>query len=235
MLASYLEAVTEQGFAIVPDVASGKIVDDLVAALTHPDLQQAAMRRGGIVYGMRNLLRLSPAVRALADNAGIRALVEPVLGQCAHAVRGIFFDKTPAANWGVDWHQDLAIPVKTKRAVADFGPWSIKGGVPHALAPATVLENMLTVRLHLDDAAAVNGALQVIPSSHLSGRISDQGIAQWVQERLPVMCAVSRGGVLVMRPLLLHASAAAQTAQRRVIHLEFAAGELPQGLTWGVA
>jgi hypothetical protein len=47
------------------------------------------------------------------------------------------------------------------------------------------------------------------------------------------MCCVPRGGALLMRPLLLHASSSCVIATpRRVIHLEFAAEELPAGLEW---
>jgi hypothetical protein len=47
------------------------------------------------------------------------------------------------------------------------------------------------------------------------------------------ICTVPKGGALIMRPLLLHASSAcAIPKSRRVIHLEFASAELPQGLDW---
>jgi hypothetical protein len=37
----------------------------------------------------------------------------------------------------------------------------------------------------------------------------------------------------LMRPLLLHSSvSAAEPANRRVIHIEFAAAELPDGVQW---
>jgi hypothetical protein len=44
---------------------------------------------------------------------------------------------------------------------------------------------------------------------------------------------VPRGGTLLVRPLLLHASAPAiHPGHRRVVHLEFAANLLPGGLVW---
>jgi hypothetical protein len=51
--------------------------------------------------------------------------------------------------------------------------------------------------------------------------------------RTEFACTLPRGGVLLMRPLLLHASSpSAMPAHRRVIHIEYATGELPAGLTW---
>jgi len=46
-------------------------------------------------------------------------------------------------------------------------------------------------------------------------------------------CVVGRGGALLMRPLLLHASSPSQRpAHRRVIHLDFACEQLPNPLKW---
>lgn len=36
-------------------------------------------------------------------------------------VKGIVFDKTPAANWKVPWHQDLTICVERRIDVNGFG------------------------------------------------------------------------------------------------------------------
>jgi ectoine hydroxylase-related dioxygenase (phytanoyl-CoA dioxygenase family) len=95
---------------------------------------------------------------------------------------------------------------------------------------------MLTIRLHLDDALEANGALRVLPGSHRCGRMSDEGIEKWARSEEAVTCEVRKGGVLAMRPLLLHSSLPSQQHQpgehRRIIHLEFASGNLPNGLEW---
>ncbi len=75
--------------------------------------------------------------------------------------------------------------------------------------PVAVLERMLTVRLHLDDCDLGNGPLHVIPGSHKSGRLSAAAISDWRERLAFVPCTIPRGGVLLMRPLLLHASSPA--------------------------
>src|SRR5262245_1421546 len=110
------------------------------------------MRAG---YGLRNLLRNCPAVATLAQE--LRPLVGEALGADAFPVRGLFFDKIPGANWEVCWHQDLSIAVATRVEMPGFGGWSVKQGVVHVQPPASVLANMLTVRVHLDDCDADNG------------------------------------------------------------------------------
>jgi ectoine hydroxylase-related dioxygenase (phytanoyl-CoA dioxygenase family) len=160
-------------------------------------------------------------------------MVEERIGPMAFPVRGIFFDKRSGANWGVPWHQDLAIAVAQRIETPGFGPWSIKEGVVHVQPPREVLEGMLVVRLHLDDCDAENGALRLIPGSHLQGELGTEETRDWCRRVEPTVCEVSKGGALLMRPLILHASSAAtKVAHRRVLHVEYAVGELPNGLRW---
>lgn len=172
-------------------------------------------------------------VGELARDPAIRALVEPVLGENCFAVRGLFFDKTPDANWLVPRHQDLTIAVAKRGEVEGFGPWSQKDGVPHVQPPREVLESMLSVRLHLDECDESNGALRVVPGSHESGKLSAPEIAAWFQRRGEVVVPVPLGGALLFRPLLIHASSpACSPRHRRVVHLEFAACESLETLKW---
>jgi ectoine hydroxylase-related dioxygenase (phytanoyl-CoA dioxygenase family) len=172
-------------------------------------------------------------VRTIARSGVVRSLVEPVLGPNCFAVRGILFDKTPEANWKVVWHQDLTIAVQQKREAPGFGPWSEKAGVTHVQPPMEILERMLAVRLHLDDCGMENGPLRVLPGSHRTGRLSATDIAAWRERTPETICAALRGSALLMQPLLLHASSAAGVAaHRRVLHLEWAAAELPHELCW---
>jgi hypothetical protein len=226
-------AVERDGFAIVPEVVAPEVVDGLIAALDALAPSAAVLQRGGRTYAMRDLLRQVPAVRRLAGSDELRALVGAVLGPEAFLVRALLFDKTPEANWPVPWHQDLTIAVKARADVPGYGPWTIKGGVPHVRPPIEVLQGMLTLRVHLDDCAAMRGPLRVLPGSHAHGRVQAAGIRRWLEAVPPVSCHVPRGGVVVMRPLILHASSpATDPRHRRVIHLEYAAEHLPGNVKW---
>jgi ectoine hydroxylase-related dioxygenase (phytanoyl-CoA dioxygenase family) len=218
--------IKENGFAIVSSVIPMDAVDHLLQVL-------APLKLGAHRGGVRNLLRISPEVQELARSSSIYVLIEPIVGRDAFPVRSILFDKTPDANWKVAWHQDLTIAVRERRSVQGFGPWSEKEGVVHVQPPVAVLEEMLTVRVHLDDCGLENGPVRVIPGSHRSGRLNPESIEDWCRKQPAEACVVPRGGVLVMRPLLLHASLqAVSPAHRRVIHLEYAASTLPGGLEW---
>ena len=226
------ERVRREGFAVIDRVLDERALSSLEQGLAAVGSGAGVLRRGG-VYAIRNLLEVLPAARSLARSTAVRALAEPVLGVDCFPVRGVLFDKTPAAPWKVAWHQDLTIAVRERLDVEGFGPWSIKAGVTHVQPPARVLEGVLAVRLHLDDCDESNGPLRVLPGSHLSGRLSAEEIARWRESATPVTCLVPRGGAVLMRPLLLHSSPAPLLPRRRrVVHLEFANAPLPRGLEW---
>jgi len=225
-------ALNLKGFALIPDVLGGAEIDRLRSILDL-DRAPARARRAGRTYGARNLLDL-PQVRAVAAHPAVRALVEPLVGSEAIAVRALFFDKTPEANWPVLWHQDLTVAVAARHDRDGWGPWSIKAGVPHVLPPANLLAGMLTVRLHLDDCHADNGPLRVLPGSHTLGRLGREAIATLRAESPNHVVIAPLGSALLMRPLLVHASSpAARPSRRRVLHLEFARRDvLPPPLAW---
>ena len=233
-LSQLTDAVTREGFCVVPQALDEATLAALERALAEIERGAGVRRRGG-VYAIRHLLAAVPAVRALAASRAARRLVEPILGGHCFAVRGVFFDKTPEAPWKVAWHQDLSIAVRERREVAGFQSWSVKAGVAHAQPPAGVLEKMIALRLHLDDCDETNGALRVLPGSHGEGRLGPDDIERWRREGRPVTCVAPRGSALLMRPLLLHSSSSPRSSRRRrVIHLEFAADALPSGLEWQV-
>lgn len=213
------QQLDRDGFAIVSSCLDENTLNHLCAEF------------GEARESQRNALS-NPSVRQLATSAPVRALVESALGKNCFAVRGIFFNKTQEANWKVIWHQDLTISVR-HRCVADgFGPWTLKDGVIHVQPPAEIMSQMLAIRLHLDESGPDNGPLRVIPGTHKYGRLSASQLAE-MKNRQGTTCYVPRGGALLMRPLLLHASSScAAPKPRRVIHIEFAAAELPHGLEW---
>jgi len=116
-----------------------------------------------------------------------------------------------------------------------FGAWSVKAGMIHVQPPVGVLESMVTIRLHLDDCEEDNGPLRAIPGSHRLGKLSEREVELRVAELDERSYACPRGGVVVMRPLILHASSSAVNPRhRRVLHVEYASCDLPPPLEWAI-
>lgn len=228
----FSQQIEADGFALVPQLASESEVENLLDALSSAHDESGARRNNAGVYAMRNILQIA-AVRDWAESEKVCAVLAPILGENYFPVRGILFDKTPGANWKVGWHQDLSIAVKQRVDIDGFGPWSEKAGVIHVQPPREILEEMLTIRLHLDECDESNGPLRVLPASHLRGKMTPSEINAFRAQTAPVACNSPRGGALLMRPLLLHASSPATSPRhRRVVHIEFAAHDLPNGLKW---
>jgi hypothetical protein len=224
--------VEDYGFAVVPGVLDPTTIAELIGAVETLPRPAYGLVKGN-PYGVRNLLRISPAVRYLAWSSHVMELVRAVIGPGTFPVRGIFFDKNPDANWKVPFHQDLTIAVQSRIDVEGFGPWSVKEGIAHTQAPVGLLERMLAVRLHLDDCTEDDGPLRVLPGTHRFGRLDSAGIDELRARGTETAVTARAGDAILMRPLLLHASSpAAQPSHRRVIHLEYAAEPLPGGLRW---
>jgi ectoine hydroxylase-related dioxygenase (phytanoyl-CoA dioxygenase family) len=127
----------------------------------------------------------------------------------------------------------VTIAVKGRTTAAGYGTWSEKEGVTHVEPPAAILEQMLAVRIHLDDCGDENGPVRVLSSSHRLGKMSGAAIDAFMGRADPLACIVDRGGILAFRPLLLHASSPSRSpAHRRVVHLEFTAAQLQNGVAW---
>lgn len=179
----------------------------------------------------------------LRDNAALRELIggQSSIGQTArHAigpgampVRAILFDKSTKVNWSLGWHQDRTICVNGRIDTPGYGPWTVKQGIHHVAPPIELLERMVTMRIHLDDVPESNAPLLIAPGSHRMGRIAECDVAETVKRCGTVACVAHAGDVWLYSTPILHASeAAAAPSRRRVLQIDYAAGALPNGLTW---
>jgi ectoine hydroxylase-related dioxygenase (phytanoyl-CoA dioxygenase family) len=182
--------------------------------------------------GIRTLLEMPWCLRladGLCSDSGVRSL----LPSPAHLVQCTLFAKVHANNWLVSLHQDLSIPVAERVESTECRGWSQKEGQIFVQPPVSVLQELVAVRLYLDDCDARNGALRVVPGSHCLGRFTSAGAQHARDVRGETSVPVPRGGVMIMRPLLLHASSKASIdLPRRVLHYVFGPKMLPEGLRW---
>jgi ectoine hydroxylase-related dioxygenase (phytanoyl-CoA dioxygenase family) len=205
----------DAGFEIVQGILRQSECDALLGELSRrSDSRQRA--------GSRHLMA-DPVIARLAVDGRISAIARSILGKSAIPFRATLFDKSQTANWLVPWHQDTALPLATRFEHSAWGPWSRKAGILYAHAPASALSRVVALRIHLDDSTRENGPLRVMPGSHEGGVLSDEEVREYVRTRDPIACPVSRGGVLAMRPLLIHASSKSRIDRpRRVLHIEYA-------------
>jgi ectoine hydroxylase-related dioxygenase (phytanoyl-CoA dioxygenase family) len=220
---AFLNELSETGYAVVPQLVSSVEIDSVARCIES--------RTGGTA-GTRRLIG-APWCRSLAERIASDDRVRDVLPAEAVPVQCTLFIKSVKQNWLVALHQDLSIPVAERVDSPSCTGWSEKEGSVFVQPPVSVLEEILAIRIHIDDCDEQNGALRVVPGSHRSGRLTSAQARLARAQRGETSVSVRRGGAMLMRPLLLHASSKAEVdIPRRVLHFVFGPSALPEGLRW---
>ncbi len=230
-LTNHPAAIATDGFTTVANVFSAEEVETLLSAIDKADQTNANFRKAEGLFAIRQFFKEIPEAVAAVFNLKFRELIEELLGDSFFVVKSIYFDKQEGSNWFVAWHQDLMISVDQKHEFLGFGPWTNKQGQYAVQPPVDILEGNFTLRIHLDDTDHNNGALRVITGAHQNGIYRPETI-DWTTAS-ETICNVSAGGVMIMKPLLMHSSGrSVSDRKRRVIHIEFSNRSLPAGLNW---
>lgn len=223
--------IEENGFTIIDKVYTDDEIEQILMLIEKTDQNKETFRKSADLFAIRQFLKEIPAVQNLVFNDNMKEIVRRVFGDHYFVVKSIYFDKLETSNWYVSYHQDHTISVDKKVDIENFGPWTTKQNQFAVQPPIDFLENIYTLRIHLDDTDENNGALKVIPKSHRK-KIYRPETIDWTQET-ETICKVERGGVMMMKPLILHSSSrTTNNKKRRVIHLEFSNKELPNELNW---
>lgn len=213
----------ENGFAVIPGVVSVSDCDAIAEWVSEV---------AGHTAGSRNALTYDWC-KSLAVQLRNHEFLAHLLPLSAVAVQCTIFDKSSQKNWLVACHQDLSIPVRGRVANVQCIGWTEKNGQMFVQPPVPVLEDLVAVRVQLDSCGTDSGPLRVVPSSHRYGRLSPNAARTFKDKHREIECLVPKGGVLVMRPLLLHSSSKVKVpVRRRVLHFLFGPAALAHGLRW---
>ena len=211
------------GFSILKRVYTTRTIGHIERVLNK--------KLNGKTLTKRQLFKEIPELKNLLFNNNLKRIIETV-DPNAFLTKVIYFDKNVENNWVVNWHQDIPINVKEKREIEGFSNWIKRKGFYSVCPPEKISKGSFTLRIQLNDSSGENGALKVIPGSHKK-RLDEKEIGLLVNNSIPKVCEVEAGGILLMKPLLLHASSRSKSMKRRqVIHLEFSSSQLPDGIEW---
>jgi len=219
-----MNTLKTKGFEIIENVFSEKEVNEILEIIASKKIENK--------FGVREFLVNHPEVRVKIFTKKLLEIIKRISPNCNQSIKSIYFDKPPNANWIVNWHQDLTINLTEKKDIPNFKNWRVKEERTIVQPNLEFLESIFTIRIHLDDCTKENGALRVIENSHNKGVIE---IKEWIKnkEGLERICEVKKGGIVIMKPLILHASRRTENEKnRRVLHIEFTDKELPAGLNW---
>ncbi len=221
----------ENGYSILANVYSESEINQILGCLKHAEQNESSFLKTKDLFAIRQLVENVPELSKLLFNKKLTELISNLFQSNCFLTKAIYFDKPSESNWFVAYHQDLSISVDKKANLENYVNWTFKKGQYGVQPPIKILQDTITIRIHLDDTNKDNGALKVIPKSHLKGIIRTDS-EEWNIDN-EVVCEVKKGGAMLMKPLTLHASNRTTNGKkRRVIHLEFNNHKLDKPLNW---
>ncbi|VXB07788.1 MULTISPECIES: phytanoyl-CoA dioxygenase family protein [Chryseobacterium] len=230
-LQNHKNSIIENGFTVINNIFSEDEIEKISEVIRNIDTSKETFRKSEDLFAIRQFLKEIPDVKEFIFNDNVKEIIKEIFGEKYFTVKSIYFDKPEKSNWYVAYHQDLTISVDKKVELENYGPWTTKQNQFAVQPPLEILENIFTIRIHLDDTDENNGALKVVPKSHSKGIYRPENI-DWNVETENI-CSVEKGGLMIMKPLLLHGSNRTTNGKkRRVIHIEFSNKELPEVLSW---
>lgn len=231
---NYTSEINSEGFAIINNVYSEKKIEKLISLIedvTENDSDNATFRKSQDLFAIRQFHKEVPETLDFIFNENLKDIIESNFGSGYFITKSIYFDKPEKSNWFVAYHQDLTISVNKKIEIENFENWTVKQNQFAVQPPKEILEDNFTIRIHIDKTTKDNGALKVINKSHSKGILRIENMD--FEKEKETICEVEKGGIMIMKPLLFHASnKTTNNERRRVIHIEFSKQQLPEGLEW---
>ncbi len=221
----------ENGYSVLADLYSDNEVSKILDCIENTEQNGSSFMKTKDLFAVRQLIKNVPKLTHLLFNKKLNELLSDISESEYFLTKAIYFDKPSESNWFVAYHQDLSITVNKKANLKNYSNWTFKKGQHGVQPPIKILEDTVTIRIHLDNTDKNNGALKVIPKSHLNGIVRADS-KDWNIEN-EFMCEVKKGGAMIMKPLTLHASSRTTNGKkRRVVHLEFNKHYLTEPLAW---
>lgn len=222
---------SKNGYAIINDIYTDEEINSILKIIENSESTNDAFRKTQDVFAIRKVVNEIPGIKPYIFNDNLKEIIKSIGDENFFVVKSIYFDKPETSNWFVAYHQDLTISVNNKQEINGYSNWTKKQNQFAVQPPLDILENIFTIRIHLDDTTNENGAVKVIEKSHLQG-ISRPELIDWNKEK-ETICEVHKGGIMLMKPLTLHSSTRTTNGKRRrVLHIEFSNLHLDKNLEW---
>ena len=230
----HLEKIESEGFTIIENVYNEVEIDNLISVIekaTEFRNEKSTFRQSEDLFAIRQFHKEVPETIKYIFNEKLKEIISKNFGDDYFITKSIYFDKPEKSNWFVSYHQDLTISVNRKIELENFENWTNKQNQFAVQPPSEILENNFTIRIHLDKTTKENGALKVLNKSHKKGIYRTENIN--IEDETETICEIDKGGIMIMKPLIFHASnKTTNNERRRVIHIECSNQILPNELEW---
>ena len=230
----HINELKSEGFTIIDNVYSENEIEKIISEIekiTEIEIENSTFRKSEDLFAIRQFHKEIPETLNIIFNQNLRQIIKLNFGENYFITKSIYFDKPEKSNWFVAYHQDLTISVNKKVDIDNYGNWTTKQNQFAVQPPKEILEQNFTIRIHIDKTTKENGALKVLNKSHRKGIVRTENIK--FENETETICEVEKGGIMIMKPLIFHASnKTTNNERRRVIHIEFSNQKLPNELEW---
>jgi ectoine hydroxylase-related dioxygenase (phytanoyl-CoA dioxygenase family) len=230
----HINEINSEGFAIIDKVYSENEIEKIISEIekvTENESENSTFRKSEDLFAIRQFHKEIPETLNTIFNQNLREIIKLNFGENFFITKSIYFDKPEKSNWFVAYHQDLTISVNKKVEIENFENWTTKQNQFAVQPLKEILEQNFTIRIHIDKTTKENGALKVLNKSHKKGIVRTEKIE--IEHETETICEVEKGGIMIMKPLIFHASnKTTNNERRRVIHTEFSNQMLPNELEW---
>ena len=226
-----ISELNKYGFLIINTIYNISEVKKIINYIENLDSNNPIFRKTDDIFAIRQFIKEFPQIKEIIFNENLKKIINNIGGENCFVIKSIYFDKPEKSNWFVSYHQDLTISVDKKEMIDGYNFWTNKHNQFAVQPTLDILENIFTIRIHLDDTNEENGALKIIEKSHLKSirRIENMDLNMEKE----TFCNVNSGGIMIMKPLLFHSSMrTTNNKKRRVLHIEFSNKELPNKINW---
>lgn len=226
-----LKHLETNGYSVSNGIYSNHEISKMVECIEEYLEKEHTNTSSNSLFSIRQLFIQIPRLKELVINDNFKALVRSVANQHCFITKAIFFSKPSDYNWFVSYHQDLSVNLNRQVTSKNYSKWIKRNGWYSAIPPEEVLKRTTTFRIHLDECNEASGALKVLVGTHKKGVQRIKSLDRSKIEE--TVCSVKQGDLMIMKPLLFHASDKTTVPnKRRIIHIELCSKHLPDNLEW---
>ncbi len=181
---------------------------------------------GEALFEIESVLSILPDLNPFLINLNLKKVIES-LGRDYSLMRSTFYDNRISKPESIVWQQRNRISLREKTETKGYSDWKSEDGGFSAVLPDQILQDLVVVRIHIDDSDENNGGLKIFKGSH--SQILDEAAIKVISENgLPSNCEILSGGIQIIKPLLLQSEFERKTSKKnRIVELVFSSIDFP--------
>ena len=138
--------LANNGFSIINNFYTAEEIDEILNCIETNEQTGDSFMKTRDLFAIRQLINNIPDLKKLLFNSNLLSL----LGSDYFLTKAIYFDKPSESNWFVAYHQDLSVSVTEKVVLPHYTNWTYKKEQYGVQPPIHILEDTVTLRIHLD-------------------------------------------------------------------------------------